>query len=225
MRKALFHIVLIASALVVAEGTLCGQEVLKAARVQARANRKHLPALGLPVRTYGNVDHAVWYFAGKWRGADSLKDVPLWTMEKIAAETINDNALPSPVVELCLKWSSEKPKVLVDLVWGPFRDGWFVAICKRTRSDLGWKSIGFVIPAEGMLAGKRIWDYSRSVNWIENQIGYNLFPKLPSHLQEIIEEMTSAELLCPFSEFDPGLDEGPDREIDYDWEEDYREMG
>ena len=37
--------------------------------------------------------------------------------------------------------------------------------------------------------------------------------------------MTATELLCPYSEYDPGLDEGPDREVDYDWEADYREMG
>ena len=92
--------------------------------------------------------------------------------------------------------------------WG----GWFVAICKKTRSDLGWKSIGFVIPAGGMQPGKGIC--------------YDLFPRLPSYVQEIIEEMTATELLCPFTEFDPGLNEWPDRpdrEIDYDWEADYRE--
>lgn len=76
-----------------------------------------------------------------------------------------------------------------------------------------------------ILAGKPIWDYSRSVNWIEHQIGYNLFPKLPAHMQEIIEEMTATEHICPYSEFDPGLDEGEDGEIDYDWEADYRDMG
>ena len=151
--------------------------------------------LGLPKRLDGQTDPAVWFEAGVWKGADSLKAVPFWTMAQA-----------------------------VDIVWGPSRGGRFVAICKKTRSDLGWKSIGFVIPAEGMLAGKSIWDYSHSVNWIENQIGYNLFPKLPAYLQEIIEEMTATELLCPYSEFDQGLDEGPDREIDYDREADYREM-
>jgi hypothetical protein len=198
------------------------QEVLQPARIQAKASRKQ-PALGLPKRLDGQTDPAVWHEAGVWNGADSLKAVPFWTMAQVS-EAIEKGSL-TPVFQLCGKWAAEKPKKAVDLVWGPFRAGWFVAFCKKTRSDLGWKSIGFVIPAEGMLAGKRIWDYSRSVNWIENQIGYNLFPKLPMHLQEIIEEMTATELLCPYSEYDPGLDEGPDREVDYDWEADYREMG
>ncbi len=36
--------------------------------------------------------------------------------------------------------------------------------------------------------------------------------------------MTASELLSPHQEFDPGLDEHPEQEIDYDWEADYREM-
>ena len=198
------------------------QEVLRPAKIQARALRRQ-PSLGLPRRLDGQTDPAVWFEAGAWKGADSLKADPFWTMAQVSEPT--ERGSLTPVLQLCSKWAVEKPKTAVDIVWGHFRGGWFVAICKKTRSDLGWKSIGFVIPAEGILAGKSIWDYSRSVNWIENQIGYNLFPKLPAHLQEIIEEMTATELLCPYSEFDPGLDEGPDREIDYDWESDYRDMG
>lgn len=198
------------------------QEVLRPAHIQAKASRRQ-PALGLPKRLDGQNDPAMWYDVGAWKGADSLKAVPFWAMAQVSEPT--EQGILTPVLQLCGKWASEKPKKAVDIVWGPYSGGWFVAICKKTRSDLGWKSIGFVIPAEGMLAGERIWDYSHSVNWIERQIGYNLFPKLPAHLQEIIEEMTSAELLCPLSEFDPGLNEGPDQEIDYDWEEDYRDMG
>ena len=81
-----------------------------------------------------------------------------------------------------------------------------------------------MIPPEGIVEGKRIYDYSHSVNWLEHQIGYNLYPKLPGHIQEIIEEMTAAELLCPVQEFDQAMDERPDQEIDYDWEADSREM-
>ena len=198
------------------------QEILQPARIQAKASRKQ-PALGLPKRLDGQTDPAVGYDAGMWNGADSLKAVPFWTMAQ-EYESAERGAF-SPVLQLCLKWSLEKPKKAVDIVWGPFPGGWFVAVCKKTRSGLGWKSIGFVIPADGTPAGKSIWDYSHSINWIEHKIGYNLFPKLPAHLQEIIEEMTAAELLCPFQEFDPGLDESPDREIDYDWEADYRDMG
>ena len=197
------------------------QEVLRPARIQAKASRKH-PALGLPERLDGQTDAAVWFGSGVWKGADSMKADPFWTMSQV--NEASDRGALTPVFQLCAKWASEKPKQAVDVVWGPFSGGWFVAVCKKTRSDLGWKSIGFVIPADGMQAGKGIWSYSRSVNWIEHQIGYNLFPKLPAHLQEIIEEMTAAEHLVPIQEFDPGLDERPDREIDYDWEADYRDM-
>ena len=41
----------------------------------------------------------------------------------------------------------------------------------------------------------------------------------------IIEEMTATELLCPFQEFDPGIEiERPEQEIDYDQEIDFREI-
>lgn len=199
------------------------QELLPPARIEAKASRKQ-PALGLPKRCDGQIDPAVWYESGVWKGADSLRAVPSWMMAQVS-EWAEGGAL-TPVQQLCAKWASEKPKRAVDIVWGPYCGGWFVAVCKKTRSDLGWKSVGFVIPAEGMQPGKGIWDYSHSVNWLEGRICYDLFPRLPSYVQEIIEEMTATELLCPFTEFDPGLNEWPDRpdrEIDYDWEADYRE--
>ena len=98
------------------------------------------------------------------------------------------------------------------------------AAIKRTGTDLGWKSLGFIIPAGGPDPSRSLYIYSTSVNRLEHLVGYNLFPKLPSHLQEIIEEITAAELLCPYQEFDPGLlDEAADPEIDYDSEADARE--
>ena len=80
-----------------------------------------------------------------------------------------------------------------------------------------------LIPPDGIGEGKSIYDYSHSINWLEHQIGYNLYPKLPVYLQEIIEEMTAMELLCPFQEFDPAMNERPEQEIDYDWEADSRD--
>ncbi len=124
------------------------------------------------------------------------------------------------ILALCRSWAVEKPKSTADIVYGPFNGGRFISVCKKTRSSLGWKSIAFVLPPEGIVEGKLIYDYSHSVNWLEHQIGYNLYPKLPAHIQDIIEEMTATELLCPVQEFDPGLDERPDQEIDYDWEAD-----
>ena len=236
-------------------GAEAAQEVLRPARIQARASRRQ-PSLGLPKRLDGQPDPAVWHDAagvggsgqptgvfvktgdkglkggaewdvtavagsGAWKGADSLNAVPFWIMSQVSVPT--EAGALTPVISLCARWAAERPKSAVDIVWGPFQGGWFVAICKKTHSALGWKSIGFVIPPEGMDPAGRIYSYSKSVNWIEYRIGYDLFPKLPAHLQEIIEEMTATELLCPFQEFDPGLEEGPDHEIDYEWEADLRE--
>lgn len=57
---------------------------------------------------------------------------------------------------------------------------------------------------------------SVSVNRIESLTGCNLFTTLPSHLQEIVEEMTSAELFCPFQEFDS--QELPERDLELEFE-------
>lgn len=197
------------------------QEVLRASKVQAKSSRRP-PSMGLPVRHDGQIDPVVWCDAGYWKGAESLKTSPFWVMKR-GLVTQMEYQMLQPVLALCEQWASERPKNTLEMVWGPFRDGWFVAICKKTTSNLGWKSIGFIIPREGIDPAKSIYAYSKCVNWIEHHIAYNLFPKLPAHLQEIIEEMSSFELLSPVQEFDPGLDEGPEREIDYDWEADVRE--
>lgn len=236
-----------------------GQEVLSASKVHARANRRFLPALGLPVKIDGQIDRVVRYREGHWEGADSVRAVPRWTMWAVHAEALPAVAvqLPgqqvgsalqqaaalqgvpgqlAPVFEFCRGWAGESPKGAADVVCGPLRKagqkagqaqstsgGWFAAVCKKTRSGLGWKSIAFIVPPEGIDTKRSIYDYTRSVNYLERSISYNLFPRLPSNLQEIIEEMTATELVCPYSEFDPGLDEGPDREVEYDMELDYLE--
>ena len=275
-----------------------GQEVLSASKVHARANRRFLPALGLPVKSDGQIDRVVRYRDGHWEGADSARAVPRWTMWAVHAEALPAVAvqLPGqqgaprqagagkqvvaqqasnaagrqvvqqqvgtalqqaaalqgvpgqlvPVFEFCRGWAGESPKGAADVVCGPLRKagrsteqaqvtgqgagqvqsasgGWFAAVCKKTRSGLGWKSIAFIVPPEGIDPKRSIYDYTRSVNYLERRISYNLFPRLPSNLQEIIEEMTATELVCPYSEFDPGLDEGPDREVEYDMELDYLE--
>ncbi len=201
------------------------QEVLSPSRIHAKSTLRQ-PPLGLPKRMDGQSDPAVWFDTGRWKGSESMLTVPFWTMEQIPDQGHNPdiygNDVLAPVLALCAGWASERPNNPVDIVWGPYHGGWFVAICKKSRSVLGWKSIGFVIPPEGIESGKRIYDYSKSVNWLEHNIGYNLFPRLPSHLQDIIEEMTSSELICSYQEFDYGLDQGHDREIDYDREDDHR---
>ena len=202
-------------------GRAVPQEVLRPARIRARALRRQ-PPTGLPRRLDGQVDPVVWQDSGGWHGADSLDAAPLWSMASAAGP--DGRGVPAPLPDLCAAWATERPKAPVDIVWGPHDAGWFVAICKKTRGSLGWKSIAFLIPREGIPASGKIWDYSHSVNWLERRIGYDLFPKLPSHLQEIIEEMTATELLCPFQEYDPRIDDGPEHEVDYDMEEDAREI-
>lgn len=203
---------------------VAGQEVLQAAKVQAKAGRKNLPFLGLPVRTDGGIDNVIRFHEGRWEGSDSLGATPRWTVLTLKQEK---QILPAELIsvyELCSSWAEEKPKGNAELVFGPYQGGWFVAFCKKTHSVLGWKSIAFVLPSEGIKEEKNIYAYCHSVNWLESRIGYNLYPKLPDYIQEIIEEMTATELLCPYQEFDPGLYERPEFEIEYDREEDYSDM-
>ncbi len=213
------YIVLIG--LLLAPLTLSAQERLKASKIQARA--RHMPSLGLPRRADGDIDPVIRYKDGAWEGAESMKDAPHWTERLIGPESPAEPKHLAALLELCKNWAVDRPHVAAEVVYGLCREGWFLAVCKKTRTSLGWQSIAFVIPPEGPAPGKSIYSYSHSVNWLEGRIGYNLFPKLPAHLQEIIEEMTATELLCPIQEFDPGLNEEPEREIDYDWEEDVRE--
>ena len=224
MLKYPSYIALLLFLFLLSDMSLCGQEVLRASRIQARANRKNLPALGLPQRASGELDPVVWYKEGNWRGADSLSAPPFWVTETIDAESLVKVQMPSALVDFCKEWTVEKPEGPVHVVTGPMRNMQFIAVCTRARGALGWKSIGFLIPEGGMKPDKKVWDYSCSVNWIEWLIGYNLFPKLPSGLQEIVEEMTAAEHLCPFIESDPLEHDIPDAEIDYEWEMDIHEI-
>ena len=224
MRRNLIYIIVLVIISLFAEFSLLGQEVLQSSRIQARANRKNLPALGLPLKDSGEIDPAVWYKDGCWRGADSLSAPPFWMTETIDVESVVKTRMPSEIVDFCRGWVAEKPVGPVHIVTGPVRGMQFIAVCARVRSSLSWKSIGFIVPREGLMQGKSVWDYSCSVNWIEWLIGYDLFPKLPSGLQELVEEMTAAEHLCSFIEFDPLEFEEPECEIDYEWEMDLHEI-
>lgn len=218
------HIVVLIFITILAEFPLSGQEVLRSARIQAKANRKNLPSLGLPERVSGEIDPAIWYKDGCWSGADSLRSTPFWMAETIEAESVVKTGMPSEIVDFCKGWVAEKPEGPVYVVTGPVRCAQFIAVCTRSRSSLSWKSIGFIIPDEGMKPDKTVWYYSCSVNWIEWLTGYDLFPKLPSGLQELVEEMTAAEHLCSFIEFDPLEFEASELEIDYEWEMDMHEI-
>ena len=224
MSKTTLHILLIGLLLTFVRGAVSGQEVLNPARIQARARLKNLPPLGLPLRADRRTEGSIRYKDNRWIGADSAGAAPRWTMLRLTGETASVPEIPSAVLDFCRFWMEEKPQGNTDIVYGPLRDQRFITVCKKTRGGLGWKSIGFVLPGEGPLTGEKIFDYCRCINWIEHQIGYDLYPKLPSHLQEIIEEMTATELFFPFTESLDGMGESPDRENDHDWEDDVREM-
>ena len=224
MRKHPTHIIILFLLAFLSEFSLTGQEILKPSRIQARAVRKNLPELGLPERNNGEIDPTIWYKEGCWQGADSLEAPPFWITETIEVESAVKTRMPAEIVDFCKEWVIEKPVRPVFIVTGPVRSMQFIAVCTRSRSSLSWKSIGFIVPKSGLEPDKTVWFYSCSVNWIEWLIGYNLFPKLPSGLQELVEEMTAAEHLCSFIEFDPLEYEVPDPEIDYEWEMDMHEI-
>ena len=225
MYRILIYIGVLLGVVISAESHLSGQEILRPSRIQARAVRKNMPELGLPERASGEIDPVIWHKDGCWHGADSLKASPFWVTETIDAESVVKADLPFVIVDFCKEWSVEKPQSPVHIVTGPVRGMQFFAVCTRARSSLSWKSIGFIVPKDGVAPEKNVWDYSCSVNWIEWFTGYDLFPKLPSALQELVEEMTAAEHLCSFNEFDPLDYEIPDPEIDYyEWEMDMHEI-
>ena len=241
--------VVIAMALMLAGAmVLAGQErreQLEASKVRARAGwriRMMMPSLGLPERTDGGHDAAVFLKGRLWYGADSLNAVPhwvMWEMEPGTAGAISDginsanSSIPVPIapfVKEFRRWCEEKPSARVAVVCGRLASGWYIAGCRRTRSRLGWKAIAFEIPFGTTLesaviadpignlsAGKSdLYSYSMSINRVESISGYNLFPGLPPIIQEIVEEMTASELLCPFIEYDRPEMDGPDRGLDSD---------
>ena len=224
MRRYHIYIVFLFLLTISSELSLFGQEVLKPSRIQARAVRKNLPELGIPKRINGEIDPTIWYKEGCWHGADSLNASPFWITETIDAESVVKTKIHSEIVDFCKEWVAEKPEGPVHIVTGPVRGMQFIAVCTRTRSSISWKSIGFIVPKSGLETDKSVWFYSCSVNWIEWLTGYDLFPELPSGLQEMVEEMTAAEHLCSFNEFDPLDYEFPDIEIDYEWEMDLHEI-
>ena len=65
--KGLHILYVVIMTMVLPAEELSAQETLKASRVEARGARRHLPALGLPIKADGGIDHLVRY------------DVPVWT--------------------------------------------------------------------------------------------------------------------------------------------------
>ena len=190
---------------------------LKESRISVRSARaRHLlPHYGLPMRSDGQMDGFIRLQQGRWQGADTREDAPKWYALDLHPDSLRCPEALIPVWEEARRWASEKPLSPTTVVYGPRKDGWFLALCRRTQSALGWKSIAFLVPAAGCPPGS-VYQVSVSVNRIESLTGYNLFTTLPSHLQEIVEEMTSAELFCPFQEFDS--QELPERDLELEFE-------
>ena len=217
-RRLIYAIVLA----VLSSGGIRAQEVLSPSVVSSRARLKNLPALGVPCRADGSYDPVVMFSQGSWSGSASCDAPPQWTMFMLDEDGPVPQEILAPFLAVGRKWAGEKPRAKVFVVYGSLGKGHFVAICKKARNALGWRSLAFAIPPGGMTGGaasaRRIpsgdpYYYSVSVNWIEHRIGYNLFPLLPLFNQEVIEEMGPEELLCSFQEFDPAVSEGPDPEV------------
>lgn len=152
--------------------------------------------------------------------ADSAKGLTLFTerlseeYDKTAADTWQK------VASECYKWATEKPSVATTVVCGPLvMKGsripytYFVAICRRTKSRIGFKSIGFLIENSPAVPSNA-YNISCSVNFLEYLSGYDLFPLLPKNIQEMVEDMTTYELFSRYQENGDYLDmyEGIDPE-------------
>lgn len=128
------------------------------------------------------------------------------------------------VIDECYRWAWRKPYGNTSVVMGPLfskKDSlhpyaYFVAVCKqerlKTEMPLDFTSLAYMIPVEG--ENKDVYDYALSVNAIEQHSGYNLFCKLPASVQDMVEELTDYEILCPFQEVDENKAESfrPERE-------------
>jgi len=148
-------------------------------------------------------------------------------MSKVAAprKAFNDTTW-NAVIDECYKWAWEKPVDEATIICGPLvyekeiAKGeqampyeYFVVVCKRANTDLGWKSIGFVIPNRPKpYCGP--YKISRSVNMIEFKTGYNFFKHLPDSIEELVEEMTPYELFSSFVDESEFLEMEEDPEID-----------
>ena len=69
--KGLHILSIVVLTMVFPGGELSAQETLKASRVEARRARRHLPALGLPIKADGGIDRKEPYIAGK-----TVEDTP-----------------------------------------------------------------------------------------------------------------------------------------------------
>lgn len=144
------------------------QETLKASRIEAKGARRYLPSLGLPRRADGGIDRLIRYDVPLWTGREDGKAVPNWNMCELRPGSMIPAGVPGAVAEICLQWLSESPKGRLSIVFGPLWRGTYVALCRKSTKSLGWKSISFLIPEEGVVKGVSIYRYSMSVNRLEH---------------------------------------------------------
>lgn len=134
----------------------------------------------------------------------------------------------------CLDWVNEKPAGKCTIVCGPLvtpsefkKEGgavpyaFFIVACKRTRSALGYKSIGFIVHNK-MVDIASTDEISCSVNSVELKSGYDFFPLLPEGVRESVEEMTVYELYCPYQE-QAEYTENPTDDREQDMQEAFQE--
>lgn len=126
------------------------------------------------------------------------------------------------ILDECYRFGFDKALSPVTIVCGPLVSAgknvpyeFFVVVCKKVRGGLGWQSVGFLLPNSANLdPSGGLYKYSVSVNMVEFKSGFDFFKRLPSHLEELIEEMTTYELFCPYIEDENYLDD-PFESIDF----------
>lgn len=204
---------------------------LKEAVIQSKVPKKlrtYTPFWGEPVPLSGEQEtlvHAQTFIAAR-KSTTAIPDWVCWNLDLAstgASRYKMEEMMPTgyrpeshevlrKAVDECYKWAWRKPYGTTCVVVGPlyFKNrqvpyAWYVAVCKKESSGkpfaLGFSSVAFVIP-ETADGSKGIYSYSESVNMVESKSGYNLFPKLPAGVQELVEGMTTYELFCPFQEIE-----------------------
>lgn len=144
-------------------------------------------------------------------------------MAKMPAGTVRlPQHLWRMILDECYRFAFDQALSPVTIVCGPLVSvgknepyEFFVVVCKKVRGGLGWQSMGFLLPNTANLPiSGGLFKYSVSVNMVEYKTGFDFFKRLPSHLEELIEEMTTYELFCPYIEDENYLDD-PFESIDF----------
>jgi len=227
---------------------------LSESRVQAKVPKKlgtYTPFWGVPVPVSGFKEDSECFGSYMAYRKDTLSlpawfcwnlDLASYGKEKFKTENLFPKGYkPSAQLSIrdaineCYVWAWRKPYGNTCVTAGPLYlnsdkerpYAWYVAVCKKENAkgmlSLGFSSIAFIIPetADGMGS---VYQYSTSVNALEYRCGYNLFPKLPAHVQEAVEEQTTYELFCPYQEINDNLDELFEVETGRDSGRDYIEQ-